>query len=80
MTATNAFKMPDLDTIYYSEDCGPIKLRDMLNGVDEDLAPTNETMFDDLLWSFGAWENLAGMLTAVAYREPERQRPRLRLV
>ena len=80
MTTTSAFKLPALDTVYYSEDLGPITLRSMLDGVDEDLVPTDKVMFNDLLWAFGAWETLADMLIAVAYREPESQPPRLRLV
>ena len=70
MTETTAFKLPGPDTVYYSEDLGPITLWSMLDGVDEDLAPTDEAMLDDLLWAFGAWETLADMLIAVAYREP----------
>ena len=80
MTKTSAFKLPDLDTVYYSEDLGPITLRSMLDGLDEDLVPTNEAMFNDLLWAFGAWETLADMLIATAYRKTEERHPMLRIV
>lgn len=74
------FALPDPDTVYWSEDLGPITLRSMLDGVDEDLLPSDEVMFDDLLWAFGAWETLADMLIAVACREPEDVCVALRLV
>ena len=76
MATKNAFKLPAPDTVYYSEDLGPITLWTMLDGIGEGLVPTDEEMFEDLLWSFGAWETLADMLIAVAYREPESQPPR----
>ena len=54
-TAT-AFKLPDLDTVYHCEGLGTMTLGQMLDGVDPDLIPSDQTMYEDLLWAFGAWE------------------------
>ena len=35
-------------------------LGQMLDGVDPDLTPSDQTMLEDLLWAFGAWESLDG--------------------
>ena len=56
-TAT-AFKLTDLDTTYHCEELGAMTLGQMLDGVDPDLAPSGQTMYEDLLWAFGrgrAW-------------------------
>lgn len=66
-TAT-AFKLPDLDTVYFCEELGPMTLGQMLDGVDPDLIPSDQTMLEDLLWAFGAWESLEEMNVAMATR------------
>lgn len=66
-TAT-AFKLPDLDTVYHLEDHEPMTLGQMLDGVDPDLIPSDQTMLEDLLWAFGAWESLEEMNAAMATR------------
>ena len=43
-------------------------LGQMLDGVDPDLAPSDQTMYEDLLWAFGAWETLEEMNAAMATR------------
>ena len=58
MTATitkeaNAWKLPDLDTVYHCEELGPMTLGQMLDGVDPDLVPSDQTMYEDLLWPSG---------------------------
>ncbi|MBR3328390.1 MAG: hypothetical protein IKG22_13805 [Atopobiaceae bacterium] len=63
-----AWKLPDLDTVYYYEGMGPMTLRQMLDGMDPDLIPTDQTMYEDLLWAFGAWETLEEMNAAMATR------------
>ncbi|NHM15269.1 hypothetical protein GMI69_01075 [Eggerthellaceae bacterium zg-887] len=73
MTATitkeaTAFKLPDLDTVFHCEELGPMTLGQMLDGVDPDLIPTDQTMYEDLLWAFGAWETLEQMQAAMATR------------
>ena len=40
----------------------------MLEGIDPDLIPSDQTMLEDLLWAFGAWEGLEEMSTATAAR------------
>ena len=47
-TAT-AFKLPDLDTVYHCEGLGTMTLGQMLDGVDPDLIPSDQTMLEDLL-------------------------------
>ena len=66
-TAT-AFKLPDLDTVYHSEGLGAMPLGKMLDGVDPDLIPSDQTMYEDLLWAFGAWESLEDMNAVMATR------------
>ena len=66
-TAT-AFKLPDLDTVYHLEDHEPMTLGQMLDGVDPDLIPSDQTMLEDLLWAFGAWESLEEMNAAMQAR------------
>lgn len=66
-TAT-AFKLPDLDTVYHCEGLGAMTLGQMLDGVDPDLIPSDQTMYEDLLWAFGAWESLEEMNAAMATR------------
>ena len=69
MTATaTAWKLPDLDTIYHLEDHEPMTLGQMLDGIDEDLIPSDQTMLEDLLWAFGAWDTLEEMNAAMATR------------
>ena len=41
-------------------------LGQMLDGVDPDLIPSDQTMYEDLLWAFGAWESLEEMNAAMA--------------
>jgi hypothetical protein len=66
-TAT-AFKLPDLDTVYHCEGLGTMTLGQMLDGVDPDLIPSDQTMLEDLLWAFGAWANLEEMNATMATR------------
>ena len=70
MTTANAtaFKLPDLDTVYHCEELGPMTLGQMLDGVDPDLVPSDQTMYEDLLWAFGAWDTLEQMNAAMATR------------
>lgn len=73
MTATitkeaAAWKLPDLDTVYHCEELGPMTLGQMLDGVDPDLVPSDQTMYEDLLWAFGAWDTLEEMNAAMATR------------
>ena len=69
MTATaTAWKLPDLDTTYHLEDRQPMTLGQMLDGIDEDLIPSDQTMLEDLLWAFGAWEDLEEMNAAMQAR------------
>lgn len=73
MTATitkeaTAWKPPDLDTVYHCEELGPMTLGQMLDSVDPDLVPFNQTMYEDLLWAFGAWGTLEQMNAAMAAR------------
>ncbi|MBR3313946.1 MAG: hypothetical protein IKG18_07380 [Atopobiaceae bacterium] len=66
MTATaTAWKLPDLDTTYHLEDREPMTLGQMLDGIDEDLIPSDQTMLEDLLW---AWEDLEEMNAAMQAR------------
>ena len=67
-TKENGWKLPDLDTVYHIEDREPMTLAQMLDGVDPDLTPTDQTMLEDLLWAFGAWEDLSEMNTAMQAR------------
>ena len=67
-TATAAFRLPDLDTVYHLEDHEPMTLSQMLDGVDPEMVPTDQTMLEDLLWAFGAWESLAEMNAAMQAR------------
>ena len=66
--ATTEFKLPDLDTLYQLEDHAPMTLGQMLDGVDPEFVPTNQTMLEDLLWAFGAWEDLEAMNAAMGAR------------
>ncbi|MBE6470050.1 MAG: hypothetical protein E7001_08975 [Coriobacteriaceae bacterium] len=43
-------------------------LGQMLDGVDPDLIPSDQTMYEDLLWAFGAWDTLEEMNAAMATR------------
>ena len=77
-TITNeatAWKLPDLDTVYHCEGLGAMTLGQMLDGVDPDLIPSDQTMYEDLLWAFGAWESLedtnAAMVTRVYATSPD---------
>ena len=63
-----AWKLPDLDTVYHCEELGPMTLGQMLDGVDPDLVPSDQTMYEDLLWAFGAWDTLEQMNAAMATR------------
>ena len=47
---------------------GPMTLGQMLDGVDPDLVPSDQTMYEDLLWAFGAWDTLEQMNAAMATR------------
>lgn len=67
-TTATTWKLPDLDTVYHLEDHEPITLGQMLDGVDPDLIPTDQTMLEDLLWAFGAWEDLESMNAAAGSR------------
>jgi hypothetical protein len=40
----------------------------MLDGVDPNLIPSDQMMYEDLLWAFGAWETLEQMNAAMATR------------
>ena len=66
--AATAWKLPDLDTVYHCEDLGPMTLGQMLDGVDPDLIPSDQMMYEDLLWAFGAWDTLEEMQVAMATR------------
>ena len=66
--ATAAWKLTDLDTVYRIEDHEPMTLGQMLDGIDEDLIPSDQTMYEDLLWAFGAWDTLEQMDAAMATR------------
>lgn len=68
MTIATAFKLPDLDTVYHCEKLGTMTLGQMLDGVDPDLIPSNQTMYEDPLWAFGAWDTLEQMNAAMATR------------
>lgn len=69
MTSTaTAWKLPDLDTTYHLEDHEPMTLGQMLDGIDEGLIPSDQTMLEDLLWAFGAWEDLEEMNAAMQAR------------
>ena len=68
ITKEAAWKLPDLDTVYHCEELGPMTLGQMLDGVDPDLIPSDQTMYEDLLWAFGAWETLEEMNAAMATR------------
>ena len=67
-TAAKTWTMPDLDTTYHTEEGAEITLGQMLDGVDPELTPTDQTMLEDLLWAFGAWEDLAEMNAAMEAR------------
>ena len=40
----------------------------MLDGVDPELSPSDQGMLEDLLWAFGAWEDLERMNAAMQAR------------
>lgn len=63
-----SWKLPDLDTVYQCEDMGPMTLGQMLDGVDPDLVPSDQTMYEDLLWAFGTWDTLQEIQAAMATR------------
>ena len=70
-TITNeatAWKLPALDTVYHCEELGLMTLGQMLDGVDPDMVPSDQTMYEDLLWAFGAWDTLEEMNAAMATR------------
>ena len=67
-TETTTWKLPDLDTTYHLEDHEPMTLGQMLDGVDPEFVPTDQTMLEDLLWAFGAWDTLEEMNAAMATR------------
>lgn len=43
-------------------------LGQMLDGVDPELVPSDQMMYEDLLWAFGAWDTLEEMQAAMATR------------
>ena len=43
-------------------------LGQMLDGVDPDLIPSDQTRYEDLMWAFGAWEDLEEMNAAMQAR------------
>ena len=57
ITNETAWKLPDLDTVYHCEDLGPMTLGQMLDGVDPDLVPSDQT-----------WDTLEQMNAAMATR------------
>lgn len=67
-TKATGWKLPDLDTVYHLEDHEPMTLGQMLDGVDPEFIPSNQTMLEDLLWAFGAWEDLEAMNAAMQAR------------
>lgn len=67
-TKGTGWKLPDLDTVYHLEDHEPMTLRQMLDGVDPEFTPTDQGMLEDLLWAFGAWEDLEAMNAAMQAR------------
>ena len=67
-TTATAWKLPDFDTVYHLEDHEPMTLGQMLDGVDPDLVPSDQQMLEDLLWAFGAWEDLEEMNAAMQAR------------
>jgi hypothetical protein len=66
--AAAAWKLTDFDTVYRIVDHKPMTLGQMLDGVDPDLVPSDQTMYEDLLWAFGAWDTLEQMNAAMATR------------
>ena len=60
--------LPDLDTLYHLEDHDPMTLGQMLDGIDDDLIPRDQIMYEDLLWAFGAWESLEQIDAAMEAR------------
>lgn len=68
ITTEKTWTLPDLDTVYHCEDLGEMTLGQMLGGVDPDLMPTDQMMYEDLLWAFGAWDTLEQMQAAMATR------------
>lgn len=50
MTAANAttFKLSDLDSVCRCEELGTMTLGQMLDGVDPDLIPSDQTIYEDL--------------------------------
>lgn len=40
----------------------------IVDGYNPDLVPSDQTMYEDLLWAFGAWETLEQMNAAMATR------------
>lgn len=67
-TETTTWKLPDLDTLYHLEDHDPMTLGQMLDGVDPEFTPTDQTMLEDLLWALGAWEDLESMNAGMGAR------------
>lgn len=69
MTETTVHALPDLDTVYYSEDLGPITLRSVLDGLDADLVPKitlNQTT-NDYLAAWCPWLKAAVMNSILLY-------------
>ena len=64
--------MPDPGTVYHIEDGGTMTLGEMLEGMDEDLVPTSPEDFENLLWAYGAWSDLAEMDAALRARTYDR--------
>lgn len=71
MTDT-AWTMPDLDTVFHIEEGGTMTLREMLEGLDEDLVPASLGDFENMLWAYGAWSDLAEMDAAMRARTYDR--------
>ena len=44
----------------------PLAVSHELDCVDLDLIPSDQTMYEDLLWAFGAWDTLEQMNAAMA--------------
>ena len=66
--AAPAWELPDRETAYYLEEGSTMTLGEMLEGVTADLIPTDQSMLDDLLTAYGAWESpeLARIAAALA--------------
>ena len=69
-SAPAAWTMPDTGTTYYLEDGTSLTLADMLEGIDPQMVPDDDSTLEALLWAFGAWEEPELAHIAVAMREP----------